>query len=65
MVAEFNQQDRGPSTSQSEAAKVFTTPYHVLIVASMVQAEGGWVQDFPGISRVAWNRLEARQAAAV
>ncbi len=57
MVQTFNQQIVGLHI-QAEAAKVFTTPYHVLVVASMVQAEGGRVQDFPGISRVAWNRFK-------
>ena len=64
MVQTFNQQVASMHLV-SEAAKVFTTPYHVLIVASMVQAEGGRVQDFPGISRVAWNRLKLAQAASV
>ena len=57
MVQTFNQQV-ATIHLVSEAKKVFTTPYHALIVASMVQAEGGRVQDFPGISRVAWNRFK-------
>jgi UPF0755 protein len=61
MVQTFNQQIASLNI-QAEAAKVFTTPYHVLIVASMVQAEGGRIQDFPGISRVAWNRLKLGRA---
>jgi uncharacterized YceG family protein len=42
----------------SDAKKVFTTPWHALIVASMVQAEAGALADMPKISRVAWNRLK-------
>jgi UPF0755 protein len=61
MVAEFNQKVAGISLA-TEATKVFTTPWHVLIVASMVQAEGGRLQDFGGIARVAWNRLKANMA---
>ncbi len=61
MVQTFNQRIASLNI-QAEAAKVFTTPYHVLIVASMVQAEGGRIQDFPGISRVAWNRLKLGRA---
>jgi UPF0755 protein len=61
MVAEFNQKVASISLA-TEATKVFTTPWHVLIVASMVQAEGGRLQDFGGIARVAWNRLKANMA---
>jgi UPF0755 protein len=61
MVAEFNHKVADISLA-TEATKVFTTPWHVLIVASMVQAEGGRVQDFGGIARVAWNRLKANMA---
>jgi UPF0755 protein len=57
MVQEFNQKAASIHLA-AEAAKVFTTPYHALIVASMIQAEGGRLQDYPGISRVAWNRIK-------
>ena len=57
MVHEFNQQV-AQIHLVSDAAKVFTTPYHALVVASLIQAEGGRLQDFPGISRVVWNRLK-------
>jgi UPF0755 protein len=40
----------------SQAATVNTTPWHVLIVASMAQAESG-PGDFGKVARVAWNRL--------
>jgi UPF0755 protein len=60
MVREFNQKVQAISI-EAQAAKVFTTPWHILIVASMIQAEGGRVEDFPGISRVAWNRLKVNR----
>jgi UPF0755 protein len=56
MVHEFDSKVTSISIA-SAAAKVHTTPWHVLIVASMVQAEGGRPRDFPGIARVAWDRL--------
>jgi UPF0755 protein len=56
MVHEFNLKMASINIA-SAAAKVYTTPWHVLIVASMVQAEGGRPKDFPGIARVAWDRL--------
>ncbi|HXP21000.1 MAG TPA: endolytic transglycosylase MltG, partial [Streptosporangiaceae bacterium] len=57
MVSEFNQKVASIHLV-SASARVFTTALHVLIVASMVQAEAGSVSDFPKISRVAWNRLK-------
>ncbi len=56
MVAEFKQKIAGINLV-ADAQKVFTTPWHVLIVASLVQAEGGSISDFGKISRVVWNRL--------
>jgi len=56
MVAEFNQKVASLNLV-SAAAAVFTSPFHVLIVASMVQAEAGTVSDFGKIARVAWHRL--------
>src|SRR5579875_1984689 len=57
MVTDFTTRTAGLHLPAA-AAKVFTTPYHVLIVASMVQAEAGSVGDFGKIARVAWNRLK-------
>jgi uncharacterized YceG family protein len=57
MVGEFNSKTQSIHLV-SEAKKVFTTPWHALIVASMVQAEAGNLSDMPKISRVAWNRLK-------
>ncbi|WP_300614098.1 endolytic transglycosylase MltG, partial [Trebonia sp.] len=39
------------------AAKVHLTPEQVIIEASMVQAEGGVISDYPKIARVIINRL--------
>ena len=55
MVADFKQRT---TSLTADAKKVFTTPWHALIVASLVQAEAGSVQDMPKISRVVWNRLK-------
>ncbi len=56
MVREFNQKIASINLPAA-ATHVFTTPWHALIVASLIQAEGGNLQDFPKISRVVWNRL--------
>jgi len=56
MVAEFNQQVNSINLV-SAAKKVNTDAWHILIVASMVQAEAGSVSNFGPIARVAWNRL--------
>jgi UPF0755 protein len=39
------------------AAKVHLSQAQVIIVASLVQAEGGRLQDYPKIARVIYNRL--------
>ena len=39
------------------AASVHLTPTQLIIVASLVQAEGGRVQDYPKIAEVVYNRL--------
>jgi len=57
MVSDFNQKVASIHLV-SEAAKVFVTPYHALVVASLVQAEGGQIPDYARISRVVWNRLK-------
>jgi UPF0755 protein len=56
MVSEFKQQVDSINLATA-AKKVYTTPWHVLIVASMVQAEAGSVANFGPIARVVWNRL--------
>jgi UPF0755 protein len=58
MVNEFKQ-FIGPIDSAHAAAHVGTTPWHILIVASMVQAEAGSPADFGKIARVVWNRLNS------
>jgi UPF0755 protein len=46
------------SVNLTEAARtVHLTPAEVITVASLVQAEGGRLQDFPKIARVIYNRL--------
>jgi UPF0755 protein len=56
MVSDYNTHV-GSLGLPSAAPKVFTTPYHVMIVASLIQAEGNG-QDFGQVSRVIWNRLQ-------
>jgi UPF0755 protein len=59
MVQDFNR--RIASLHLPALAKQkFTTPYHALIVASLIQAEAGSVGDFEKISRVIWDRLKNR-----
>jgi UPF0755 protein len=58
MVTEFKQKVRAINLVGVAHAKS-TTPWHALIVASMIQAEAGSIKDFGKISRVAWNRLIA------
>ena len=41
----------------TRAGQVHLKPAEVVIVASLVQAEGGRLQDFPKIARVIYNRL--------
>jgi UPF0755 protein len=55
MVSEFNSKAASMNLA-SEAKKVHTNAWHVLIVASMAQAESG-PDDFGKVARVAWNRL--------
>ncbi len=57
MVKEFNEKVDGINLAGVAQAKS-TTPWHALIVASMIQAEAGNPGDFGKISRVAWNRLK-------
>jgi UPF0755 protein len=56
IVSDFNRHVASLSLASS-AKKVYTTAYHVLIVASLIQAEGN-ATDFGKISRVIWNRLQ-------
>lgn len=58
MVTEFKKQ-AATINLVGAAHKVFTTPWHALIVASLIQAEAGNPSDFGKISRVVWNRLIA------
>jgi UPF0755 protein len=56
MVSRFNQEAASVSLVQA-AAGVQLAPAQVIIVASLVQAEGGAVSDYPKIARVIYNRL--------
>jgi UPF0755 protein len=56
MVSEFKRQI-GTINLVAAARNEFTTPYHILIVASLAQAEAGSNADLGPIARVVWNRL--------
>lgn len=49
----------------AEAAKLHLTPYQVLTVASLIQAEAGNPDEAPKIARVIYNRLAANQALGI
>jgi UPF0755 protein len=56
MTSAFGQE--ADSVSLIQAAKlVHLSPAQVIVVASLVQAEGGRLQDYPKIARVIYNRL--------
>ena len=46
---------------ESEAKRVHRSPYEVLIIASLVQAESGTADDMPKVARVIENRLNNSQ----
>lgn len=58
MVNKYNQ-EAATLRLTADAARVGLTPGQVIVVASLVQAEGGRVSDFPKIARVVYNRLHA------
>ena len=56
MVKRFGQ-EAAQVNLQAAAARVHMTPAQLIIMASLVQAEGGRVSDFPKIAEVVNNRL--------
>ncbi len=58
MVASFNQ-EAAKMNLTTAAAQAHMTPAQVITVASLLQAEGGRLSDYPKISRVIANRLAA------
>jgi len=56
MTSAFGQEVVGVNLTGA-ARSVHLTPAQVIVVASMVQAEGGRLQDYPKIARVIYNRL--------
>ncbi len=58
MVASFNQQAAKINLTAA-AAQAHMTPAQVITVASLLQAEGGRLSDYPKIARVIVNRLAA------
>ena len=58
MVNRFNQEAVNINLNAA-AAQAHMTPGQVITVASLLQAEGGRVSDYPKIARVVLNRLQA------
>lgn len=58
MVSTFNQQAASINLPK-QAAHGNLTPAEAIVVASLAQAEGGKDSDFPKITRVIYNRLQA------
>jgi UPF0755 protein len=58
MVTAFDQQAANVSLT-SAAAHAFLKPNEAITVASLIQAEGGRLSDYPKIARVIYNRLNA------
>jgi UPF0755 protein len=58
MVTAFDQAAANVSLP-SAAAHAFLKPNEVITVASLIQAEGGRLSDYPKIARVIYNRLNA------
>jgi UPF0755 protein len=56
MVKSFNTEAATVSLEQN-AARVHLSPAQVVVVASLLQAEGGRLSDYPKIARVIYNRL--------
>jgi peptidoglycan lytic transglycosylase G len=58
MVAQFNAEATRIDLVAT-AHRVNLTPAEAIIVASLVQAEGGRISDYPKIARVIYNRLDS------
>ena len=58
MVAAFNQEAASVNLPKA-AAHGHLSPAEAIVVASLAQAEGGKTSDFPKITRVIYNRLNA------
>ncbi|HEY2442169.1 MAG TPA: endolytic transglycosylase MltG, partial [Streptosporangiaceae bacterium] len=56
MVQRFNEEASSVNLTQAAAA-VHRTPAEIITIASLAQAEGGKVSDFPKVARVIYNRL--------
>ena len=61
MVQRFDQEAASTNLPQA-AASVHMTPSQVIIVASLIQAEGGSTSYYPQIARVIYNRLAQNMA---
>ncbi len=52
----------GKDDLEAQAAKAGKTPYEIIIIASLIQAEAQDKQDFYKVSRVIYNRLQQNMA---
>ncbi|MDF3288882.1 endolytic transglycosylase MltG [Streptomyces silvisoli] len=52
----------GKDDLEAQAAKMGRTPYEIIIIASLIQAEAQEKQDFQKVSRVIYNRLQQNMA---
>ena len=59
MITQFTEQVRGGFTAA--AAKNHVTPYQLLIIASIAQAEAKYPEDYGKVARVILNRLAAKR----
>jgi uncharacterized YceG family protein len=59
MVAKFNQEAASVHLTTA-ASTVGMTPGQLIIVASLIQAEGGTLSDYPKVSEVVYNRLRLK-----
>jgi UPF0755 protein len=55
MVDQFNQENQGLA---QQASAQHLTPGQIIVMASLLQAEGGRTSDYPKIARVLYNRLD-------
>jgi UPF0755 protein len=56
------QAEYGQDDLDSRAAKVGRTPYQIIVIASLIQAEAQEPKDFGKVSRVIYNRLAQQMA---
>jgi uncharacterized YceG family protein len=61
-MVEQAEAEYGKDDLEAQAAKMGKTPYEIIIIASLIQAEAQEKQDFGKVSRVIYNRLQQNMA---